>query len=257
MGIVTSILFTAAFLAGDDGTLLIPMSVAEPRPGRFGSLWQTEIKMHNSGDKPLQVSVGVDPFGFPYPIATLAPNEVRTVVINRPAGLQGNPDPVPAYIIHVPPEQLRDLAVNVRVFDISRTALTLGTEVPVIRNFAEKATRAPLRLLNIPLDPRFRTSLKVYLLDGAIDRGVQLQIIDEDSGTALHSRTVYPQLANRFTLGPLYLEVADVREAFGLSSDRVMIVIAPTHEHQRVWAMSSITNNETQQVTLVTPQPAN
>ena len=135
--------------------------------------------------------------------------------------------------------------------DLSRQQDALGTELPVVRE-------ADLRdgvfsLLSVPADPRYRVSLRLYGIDDVRRVVLRIRLMDNTSsdvsvqivtlrpasyggGSATFGYigdllTQYPQIAGK---GPLHLEV----DANGA----------------RVWGFVSVTNNETQHVTVIRPQ---
>ena len=111
------------------------------------------------------------------------------------------------------------------------------TEVPVVResdfrwlpwSYGSKE----LRLLNVRLPENARATLRVWALD--------------DPGTVFGPATLTP---TRSAPGEPYFAMADVTDALRRSPD----VYLNAQKNARVWAMLSITDNETQRVTVVTP----
>ncbi|HEY0592969.1 MAG TPA: hypothetical protein VGF40_14445, partial [Thermoanaerobaculia bacterium] len=146
------------------------------------------------------------------------------------------------------------------VRDLSRAGESFGTEIPVVRE--REIGRAPIRLLDVPVgDGRYRVMLRVYDL-AAIDgtRAVMRWRLDDGTqyagDTQLTLRTV-----GRCIVGPCWLpEPAGIALPLfdkplppNLTQDHLHVEIEPLHPSSRLWAMVTVTNNETQQVTTITP----
>jgi hypothetical protein len=216
--------------------LLLPM-MATNIPGAFGSLWNTETILLNENPEP------VDLGQYSYN-AHVAPQ--RTESFDAKWG--GIP-----VIVWVPKWAIASLAISSRVVDTSRQALTWGTELPVVRvsQFARTIT-----LINVPTDERFRATLRVYFPDsGAYPLRVTGRPMDRDEVLFdEEGRATAPHLAP-------YVPMSGVAAWTAISLDslpnfhsaaRLRLTISSPFSG---WAMVSVTNNETQHVTLITPQP--
>ena len=127
--------------------------------------------------------------------------------------------------------------VQLRVRDLSREAQTFGTSIPVVRT---TEFRPIVRIHGVPTDSRFRSTLRIYNYPGE-SGAVRLQIFDEATGALLVSNTVtaFIQPVPPFT-----------------GHDRVRIEVDSNVDPPRpIWAFVSITNNETQHVTVIAPSP--
>jgi hypothetical protein len=222
--------------------------------GAFGSLWDTDVSVRN--DNPYTFT---SPYGSlfelwcllcdPPPPPGVRPHQSAT--IRAGASLTGVPS---GFLSWVPRQAAKNVHFGLLVRDLSRQREALGAEVPVVREH-EFFDGTSFSLLNIPADPRFRTALRVYAIDGATQ--VRLRILPMSSPQVLVDTSVvvpkaggqdqnhgalfigdlvaaYPQLAGH---GPLRIEVEP------LSPGAI-----------RIWGFASITNNETQHVTVISPQ---
>ncbi len=140
---------------------------------------------------------------------------------------------------------------NSRVQDLSRQANSAGVEIPIVR---ETDLRSRIVLLSVPVDARFRSALRIYDVSGHAT-SVRLRIFGVNSNDAIVDTSIvlgdppitadnaYPAQANIFDLVASYeglRSVAALRiEIDGTSSS--------------LWAFVSTTNNESQEVTIVTP----
>jgi hypothetical protein len=195
-------------------------------PGAFGSQWETEAVMTN-------VSVlGA----LPNVSAALRPNtSLWTLFGDRPTGL----------LLFVPRGSDARFANHIR--DVSRDATQWGTEVPVVR---ESDTQTAIVLPNVPFDRRYRLQLRIYGIDGM--------------GTRLHlwSGTIQKEVELRGPCEarpcnsnqPAYAS-ADLGQLFPAQTGKQTITISQGgYQPLRIWAFVTVTNNETQHVTVISPQ---
>jgi hypothetical protein len=156
--------------------------------------------------------------------------------------------------IYVPSRMARDVITKVRVHDTSRDDAAFGVGIPAVSALDFAAT---VRLAGIPTDARFRSTLRVYAYDARNFGPVTLRVRDAADGTLLAT-------------APVALNALDPSDAalFPASAQLSLdAIIAPLRSHPRlriditdsdavrpIWAFVSITNNQTQEITLVTPQ---
>src|SRR5713101_5131166 len=136
--------------------ILLPIALARPVPGAFGSLWSTEVKAHASGG-PVRFRQFTQCFAC-LPIFDIAPD--TTVDLPAVGRVQGQPL---GTIIYLDRATAANVQLNLRVTDLSRQALTWGTELPIVRERDFFTT--PLTLINVPTDSRFRQALRIYDVD--------------------------------------------------------------------------------------------
>lgn len=217
--------------------ILIP--VIYNGPGQKGSRWATDLWIMNGGNYSIPFLRG--------PIPQLVAEQIADVTVNAPNG----------YVLYPVRDATKHLALNVLARDLSRQATALGTEIPVVRerDFEERR----ILLLNIPSDPAFRVTLRAYALDEMpldgrmnywlydLETGAQVAFgilrleppADEHmpwSGTVGDLLAAHPEIANK---GRLRLSISPLRPDAGT----------------RFWAFVSVTNNETQHVTVISPNP--
>lgn len=127
------------------------------------------------------------------------------------------------------------LAANLRVADVSRSSSDHGVEIPVIRReqFRERIT-----LLGVPLDPRFRNTLRIY----GLNRGPELLQVNIG-----RQQTINLQLQNSGDMfQPSYVSFSDFPAGIGT-------VTVQIYAGTPIWAFVSVTNNDTQRITTITP----
>jgi hypothetical protein len=252
---------------------VVLLPVFSSGPGAHGSQWETTISLATTTEQAVKFPVPLfaasptdrcngTPFEdnlFPYQVQSVCPQ------FESPTGL----------LLYVP-KTLDPLEFHgrTRVRDLSRQASSAGFEIPIVREGDFR--KGPFLLLDIPSDPRFRANLRIYagLLTGfhlrVIDTGnvpVSIEIYDSrDLGVLLASTQLTmskPQVAagNPFFVHPGYLSIGDLVATFPalatVPNYTIRLVVpqpltSPVVEDS-AWAFVTVTNNETQEVTVVTP----
>ena len=151
-----------------------------------------------------------------------------------------------------PRAEAAKLQFSLRVRDTSRAAEGYGTEVPVVRE-DDMFRGGELTLLDIPVDPRYRVKLRIY----AFDTG------EHDAEVTVHRASAPQTVAARYFV-PMRTQCAECEDTpwyaeLDLPPDeaggRVNVYVSLDRAAPS-WAFASITNNETQQVTIVTADGA-
>jgi hypothetical protein len=215
--------------------------------GANGSDWRTELAALNP---------------HPWPIESY--NDLGTIVspcLEGPCGerlgsgeylkLDGGNFPN-GHELLVPRNDANDVAFSLRVRDVSRVAEGFGTEVPVVRE-RDLFRNQTISLLDVPLDPRYRAKLRVYGLDpfpASIAAQARVRIVRADgsetvSAVALARSCNGNDCADKPGYGAIDLPA-------GAAGERVDVFVDLMPDTPG-WAFLSVTNNETQQVTLVLP----
>lgn len=240
--------------------ILLPVA-SHAFQGAYGSFWVTRFTIVNDLDRSLVQGEDAGPFGdcfFPpcEPLPPIPANTAFDPVLPRP-----NLDWKPGLLIYVARDIADRLYFSLRVQDTSRQSLTWGTEIPVVR---ERDFRTGKIILpNVPIDSRFRQSLRVYDVDEstATCNRVMVRLFNQQSGATLGTRELELTAPNGGPCGPTsFLPYPDAAELHGIAQlltgsapDVVGVEITPLTPF-RYWAFISVTNNETQHVTTITPQ---
>ena len=150
-------------------------------------------------------------------------------------------------VLLVPRPEAPDFSFGLRVRDTSRQAEGLGTQIPVVRD-SEMYHGTIIPLLDVPVDPRYRVKVRIYTVDPVIftnQHGVL-------SVRGAASSRLVPFTLTRSGDDPDEPYYAEVDLAAGAANERVNLYVrAPLDA--TAWAFATVTNNETQQVTIVTP----
>jgi hypothetical protein len=240
---------------------LIPIATtATIVDGSHGSRWETELWLYNGTEEDLSLRyldwtcLHISPCGTGArigPQSTWRASTAHAPLVNHP---EFGPSP-PGVLIFYPRAVSDRLHFRLRVRDVSREAESAGTEVPVVRE--TDFLIGPVHLLDVPTDLRFRTHLRLYGPDEQ-HGSFLVRFFDLESGSLLAEELVALEEHPVPLTGanPYYAEIAGLTERFPAiaSTSLVRVAIEPLTPGLRFWAFISITNNETQQVTLVTPQ---
>jgi hypothetical protein len=132
-----------------------------------------------------------------------------------------------------------------RIHDISRQSQTAGTEVPVVR---EHDFRGQLRFMNLPGDPRYRVTLRLWSLG---DFPQFIAVVDSIPGQQ------QPMTVSKIPGTEMWFGTMDVTSLLTKASNNPTNMTVTSAGYPigapLIWGMLSITNNDTQQVTIVSP----
>jgi len=247
----TSATVTLRYVTADDyERVLIPILINDVVPGANGSRWTTEVWAWNASSEFLDVfgnfPVLFQPAPPTPPPLHLVPNlsqRVRALPQIEGAGA----------LLRIPTWPGRSLSFNARVTDVSRQASTWGTELPMVR---ESAFANSQFLLNVPGDLRFRVMLRIYTLDSAARVRVRgdvlsalIPIIDPPIAGPLVDVTLDVPAPPAGSFFPGYVQLPIAYKGLPMQ-----VTFTSQNPAQKIWAFASITNDDTQQVTLITPQ---
>lgn len=253
--------------------ILLPVVVDIPVPGALGSLWKTDLQLTNEGNStmwvyPIQyLLAGCEPIlcasrNIPLPGGLTIPAKIYYF---GQSGLPSN-----GVILHAEDTYADSLRVSLRVHDLSRQAQSFGATIPVV---PESRFVHAVALLGLPgEDPRFRLNLRIYSL--ATDSPVQVDVqafatnpnqtvIDTARDIMLGSRTFSlllpaPGSEDPRSLppgtAPSYLSIGDLTTITGgKTSPLYRLEISSATPGATIWAFATITNNDTQEVTIIAP----
>ncbi|MHB0969656.1 MAG: hypothetical protein ACYC7A_13595 [Thermoanaerobaculia bacterium] len=250
-----------------DTKILLPV-VTDPAgiDGAYGSIWATRLSVLNTGSRDVVLD------GYDFQICGFECDAYRPT----PPGITFHPelywssDSAEGYFLTTMAADLPLLRIELHVQDLSRQALTWGTEIPVVSE--HEAYADALELHGIPVDLRFRARLRVYDFQAlpVPDRSasVRYEVFavrptlelpfepasgppapqDEPlvSGTLLFGRG-----NGGFRPGYAFLDLD--RLPLPPNVERIRVRVTPITPDLRFWAFVSVTNNETQHVTTISP----
>ena len=255
--IVGVLLFsTVCAVAQSSDGLLLPIVPGRIVPGAFGSQWLTDAVVTNISDTPLYLQ-GFFPCNFdPCLVGPMPPHTSIHL-----SGVPGC-DEVPGAFLSFPAGRERDLSITLRSQDLTRQRETWGTTIPVVA--PNDGFEQRFGLTDVPMDPQFRSMLRIYTLSAATTAAVRLRIFTENLSGVFPgdapADVVLVDTQPRFVIpktggacpAAAQLALSSLPELAG--HQRVRIEIEPL-TGTKYWAFIAITHNETQHVTVITPQP--
>jgi len=238
--------------------ILLPILI-DPTRGAFGSLWQSTFWLHNASNEVIELAhlecEDVCPEVFPLTL-NVEPGET----VENPRLGFNPPGATPGTLIYVLRDKSEGAHFSLRIEDLSREALTRGTEIPVIRR--EELVSGVAELVDVPVGELFRSALRIYDLDARARLDFHVRIFPVDEGAGPGEPVVQMRLSTSTeTPGPLggkpgFVQVLDLAAAYPRLAPlrRVRVEIEPVTPGIRYWAFATATNVTTQQVTTITPQ---
>ena len=153
-------------------------------------------------------------------------------------------------LFYVPPGN-RSLAASLRVWEVTRQGENHGVEIPVVHrdDFDEES----IALVGVPTDPKFRLTLRVY----SLNRGSNVVYVSFDGNVVQ-----LPLQPSSNIFEPSYAVMTDFNPGPGRTIFPNVNVLVETPRGPGgavipgtpIWAFITVTNNETQHITTITPQ---
>jgi hypothetical protein len=198
--------------------------------GAFGSQWRTDVAIRNDNDLPLPS------------VSSLFGN----VAARSTLTLSGASAPGGA-VAYVSRQFTQRLSFNAFVRDFSREVQGYGTEMPVLRE--KDLFGRPFSILMVPTDAKYRTALRILRTDGY--NTVALRVYADGSEPLVDTNV---QLRSH-ELSYASLVIDDLVRTFPQLAGKspLRVVIDPSSTFAGTWAFVSVTNNETQNVTIISP----
>ena len=239
----------------DYDAVIVPLTSSNV-PGAHGSVWASELRIFNASHIPLRLpgpeeTIQELPFD---PAVVVDRHETKHVFLRqRQAGVDGA-------FLYVPKPLAYAAKMSLRVRDTSQNAASLGTEVPVVPALHSSGD---ITLIDIPVAAQYRATLRIYGFTAA-PMTIGVTVYPEDGITPIDYYNVQLHgIVNvdfdPFPAYPAYLALDPLTPAVRAAGDRVRMELTNYNQilsppPPPIWAFVSITNNETQQVTTVTPK---
>lgn len=250
----------AADINGDDReTILLPLAFFEPAqeiPGAHGTVWSGQVWLENRNDEHVRL---FDYCGLPCP--SWGPGQ--TMPLYNPVTFP----PELGFVFRIRLDLARNMTFSNRIFERTLRSQPRGVDVPVVRegSFFD----GPQTFLGIPAGTGVRTSLRVYdpwisfrspRLPGPALEAVRVEVTDTDFnplGTVTLRPVIHnPTNGSEDSHKPGFAAVYDLAIAFPgiLAHEYVHIRVTPIPAGAQYWGMVSVTDNETQTVSIITAQ---
>jgi hypothetical protein len=201
---------------GENVRFLLP--IAGGTTDALNTTWRTDVSVTNENAVPVTIAGTAVP-----PLTT------KTLL------LPGTPA-----FVDIPRELSDGVTISVRVHDTTHDADSLGVDVPAV---PASQFRKSVVLTSLPSDPRYRMLLRIYGYGGP--GSAVIRIRDANAGTLIEKTTT--ELTGS---SPSYAQIPLSASA---AMPRAVEVTTAALSDPPIWAFVSVTNNITQQVTLVTP----
>lgn len=233
----------------DREAVFVPVAV-DGVAGTDGTLWSSELWVHNAADHDVALYPAYTTTFLGYDAwygdrLIVKANSARRVPLNSA------PYGVGAFIY--PPSDAHDqLSYDLRLFDRGHPGS--GTSMPVLRLDAMR--RGKLTMLNIPADSASaRRRLRIFAV---YDSEYVVRVYDLDSGQELSERTLTARFPTDMPSPTTEVSTLDDDLAVSARSGatRLRVEVEQTYppDSHFFWAFVSVTDNATQQVTIITPQ---
>jgi hypothetical protein len=240
--------------------ILLPVYADGRIAGGNGSQWETDLWLRNNSKEPVALAPWTCPDGqfcpaiFPLTFTLEGGSELH----NLPAFFRP-PTANPARLLYVTRARAGSLSAGLRIADVSRIDLDAGTEVPIVRERDLLGSAAQLH--NIPFSGRFRVMLRIFET-ALTESRFRVRFYPEAAGQPMNpilelELTARSSETGPFRIAPAYAQYGDLTSLLALPTiwpPALRAEIEPLTPGSSFWTFASITNNDTQHVTLVTPE---
>lgn len=195
---------------------LVP--IASSTTGALNTSWRTDVSATNENAVPVTIAGTV-----------VQPLTTKTLLLSGTTAF-----------VDIPRELSDGVTISIRVHDTTHDADNLGVDVPVV---PPSQFRKSIVLTGLPSDPRYRMLLRIYGYGGPGRAVIRLR--DAATGSLIEQMTA--------ELIGSSLSYAQIPLSNSASVPRTVEITTAGRSDPPIWAFVSVTNNITQQVTLVTP----
>lgn len=244
---------TAAFAQFDQTAILVPINPGVVA-GAGGARWTTTLWAFNTINQPVGLTC---PDSDPAHCTLVAPHVIASVP--APAGATH-----PGFFAHAmmvnPQTGLLELAVgtpqlDLRTVDSVTAPHSAGTQIPLVHidEFSDRRLVFP----HIPINGHSRLKLRLYGVtntDSLLDVWGLEPHAGDTSGTlfsGVNYLNIRPQLTG--AVGGDIPSYAEVDLPTNVDVSAILVYVQPVPAGTRIWGFVTITDNESQQVTIATP----
>jgi hypothetical protein len=238
--------------------ILVPLFFSGP--GAFGSFWQSEGELRNMPGNTFEDQAPhfapVIPLEWFYDVnRNLCPSGCPAIEPYGRLPLEAFGARPTGMTLFVPKETQHRVVAGARVRDISRAEGSWGAELPIAR---EEDFRSVIVLPNVPVDDRYRATLRIY---GVLGRTMpaKVEILTADGRRTEHLVSMQGPcgqfVAQCNSAQPGYA-VVELSSLVAPADGPVTLEIGPEFRPgpSDLWAFVSVTNKTTQHVTTIRPQ---
>jgi hypothetical protein len=250
---LTFLLISTVPAAGQDTnsdgrvSYLVPIISERPILGLNGSVWTTELWLHTDVQTRLRgCGTLIPPNGCPPHAAGITERAFDGEVVGFGTAL----------VYDIPAGAARGLKLSSRLYE-SHGGQPVGVDIPVVRE--DKYFTSSARFVGVPSSSRTRVALRLY--DPRRVPGLTVRVELLDTHDSLIAATVVSLTYQSFgEYGePGFAAVFDLAASFPqlLAYDRFDVRVTSLRPRSEYWALVSVTDNESQQVVLVTDDANN
>jgi len=216
--------------------------------GAHGSLFYSDFRLMNRGSESLTAYGIFEECMILCPEDPLLQFELEPGVIEEAADFYKKGSP--GWFLLVPGDRKDDLVMQLRAYDESRESTNFGTEIPVVH--ADEMRPDEITLLGVPTDSRFRNTLRIYSthqqpMHVTVENASGL-LVDQVEHLSSPTRVLDPAYA-AFVQFPANAGPVRVRVWSALPE-----IVTPPVTVPDFWAFITVTNNDTQHITVISPQ---
>ena len=225
-------------------TYLVPISAPNILPGANGTLWKTELWIHNGVGAPVALICSDVISEIPPCPAYHAPGITEKAFDFETTSRLG------AVLFNLPPDFVNKIDLSSRLFELSRHTQPAGVYLPVVRE--DRFYTAPARFVGIPASTASRVALRIY--DPRRRPGSQVRVELIDANDSPIADTVLTLLDSSTKSEPGVGSILDLAASFPQlrNVDRFDIRVTPLIPGMEYWGLVSVTDWDTQQVVLIT-----
>ncbi len=208
--------------------------------GAFGSRWRTEATVSNPAPWTVYAA---------YTLHNIGPCIDDCDPPFEPKSIERFQDGYPrGTVMWAPRSEAGQLALSLRIRDVSREEQGYGTEIPVVREH-DFIHGKNIHLLDVPLDPRYRVKVRISMIEPVLPPALGGTVRLRRGNAVLSLPFTFSAGRDDLVIEPHYAEVDLPQGSIG---ERVNLEVFMPLDATG-WAFATVTNNETQQVTIVAP----
>ena len=250
------LLFTTVGPATEYERVLVPLHLPRPQDGALDTRWRTELTVRNMGEVPATIFQSACVYDCSCVPITCKGGEPTAPRASFEGPLASDEPGIPAVLLHLERETSDEVAMSLRLRELTRIDHA-GVEIPIVRE--DETYTGPFAIVGIPTRPDFRHHLRIYATSApAGSAQVRITATREIDGTRFYDRVhgiggslPAPDDLDAATPGYLFLTIPTPGS---LSESRFVVEVTPLTPGVRLWGMVSITHNDSQLVTIVSPQ---
>lgn len=221
--------------AGDEQRILLPLHIATE--GALGSRFTTDFAVFNRGAEELTIRGLSTECAF----LCVGPDTMRVTVPPGRTAREFRKSGRPGQFIIL--SSGADVDYHLRARDYSRSSLSMGAQLPLVP--ASEFAVDGVNLVNVRTEAAFRSTLRIY---GNESTTASIRVVRETDNSILEERSiVLTEPEDEFD--PAY---AELHKFPSVTSSNVRIEVR-SHDSTPIWAFVSVTNNVTQEITLIVP----